>query len=125
MNKSNIASYFEIPVADLERAVDFYSYVFECELVRETIHGNEMALFPFDSGAHGITGALACGEIYKPSKDGALVYLATANIDETMKRVSEKGGAELFPKTKAGEYGSVAEFEDSEGNRVALFEANS
>lgn len=119
----NIASYFEIPVNDMDRAIGFYAHVFECEFSREMIHGNEMALFPYDPEKNGITGALACGEIYKPSKEGSLVYLQTTSIDQTLERIQSKGGKELFPKTAAGEYGFVAEFEDCEGNRVALFEA--
>ncbi len=118
----NIGTYFEIPVNDLERAVKFYSYVFECDFSRDIIHGNEMAFFPFDSKGVGITGALAKGEIYKPSISGTLIYLATSNIEKALIKVIEKGGEILFPKTEVPNYGWVAEFKDSEGNRTALFQ---
>lgn len=119
----NIGSYFEIPVLDLNRAMKFYSSVFNCEFSREDIHGNEMALFPFNGEKSGITGALAKGEIYKPSTSGSLIYLSVSNIDETLKKIKSQGGEILFPKTAAGEYGYVAEFKDLEGNRIALFES--
>ncbi len=108
------ASYFEISVADLKRAMDFYGFVFGVDFEIKNIHGNEFAFFP------GYVGALAKGESYKPSKDGARIYFNVKSIDETMKNVLEKGGKELFPKTSTGEFGFVAEFEDSEGNCIAL-----
>jgi predicted enzyme related to lactoylglutathione lyase len=119
----NPGSYFEIPVADLDRAIRFYSAVFGCEFSRETIHGNEMAMFPSHPDRPGIPGALSKGEIYVPSKTGSLIYLNVESIDQALERVVAVGGSVLFPRTKAGEYGLVAEFEDSEGNRVALFQA--
>ena len=119
----NPGSYFEIPVADLDRAIAFYTAVFGYEFTRETIHGNEMALFPLDPAADGIGGALSKGEVYVPSKTGTLIYLNVTSIDEALERIQEHGSEILFPKTKAGEYGFVAEFEDSEGNRIALFQS--
>lgn len=119
----NIGSYFEIPVVNLERAIKFYSSIFECEFSQENIHGNEMALFPYDGKNSGITGALAKGEIYQPSLSGTLIYLSTDHIDQTLERVKSQGAEVLLQKTQAGEYGYVAEFKDCEGNRIALFES--
>ncbi len=118
---SNIGTYFEIPVIDMERAINFYSFVLGCEFSKDIIHGCEMAFFPFREGA-GITGALAKGEIYKPSLEGSLIYLSTTDIDSVMVKVKQKGGSELFPKTEVSDLGFSAEFKDSEGNRVALFQ---
>ncbi|BAC89506.1 VOC family protein [Gloeobacter violaceus] len=118
----NPASYFEIPVLDIERAVQFYSAVFGYHFVKEQIHGNEMALFPIYEGQEGISGALAQGEIYVPSKNGSLIYLNSSDIDDTLSKVQLNGGAVLLPMTPVGELGFVAEFEDSEGNRIALFQ---
>ncbi len=120
--QKNPGSYFEIPASDLDRAMAFYAAVFGYDFTRQTIHGNEMAMFPLNPEAEGISGALAKGEIYVPSKTGSLIYLNVDDINEVLKRVHAHGGATLFPKTRAGDYGYVAEFEDSEGNRVALFE---
>ena len=117
----NIGTYFEIPVTNMDRAVDFYSFVFGCEFSKDTIHDCEMAFFPFNEGA-GITGALAKGEVYKPSLEGSLIYLSTEDIEDVMNKVKEKGGCELFPKTEVPELGFSAEFKDCEGNRIALFQ---
>lgn len=122
MLKENIGTYFEIPVSDIERAMRFYSEVFGVSFSRDTIHGNQMAFFPFNGDKSGITGGLAQGEIYKPSISGTLIYLATPSIDDTLKKILAAGGETLFPKTPASDFGFVAEFKDSEGNRVALFQ---
>ena len=123
MDKSNPAVYFEIPVTDLERAINFYSAVFQFQFEKDMIDGNEMALFPFSETLSGISGALAKGEIYKPTQAGVLIYFKTHDIDETLKLAVQNGGQILYPKTSNGELGFVAEFEDSEGNRIALHQA--
>ena len=118
----NIGTYFEIPVVDMERAIDFYSHVFECSFSKEVIHGCEMAFFPYEKDKNGISGGLVKGEIYKPSLEGSLIYLSTSDIDLTMRKAKEKGASELFPKTSVPAMGFSAEFKDSEGNRIALFQ---
>lgn len=122
-NNSNPVVYFEIPVEDLNRAIKFYAAVFDFEFEQATIDGNEMALFPFNKEEAGISGALAKGDIYKPTKEGVLVYFKTENIDKTLKLAAANGGQMLYPKTSNGELGFVAEFQDSEGNRIALHQA--
>lgn len=119
--KSNPVIYFEIPVNDMDRSIQFYQTVFNFEFSKEIIDNNEMALFPFAEENSGITGALAKGEIYKATKDGVLIYFKTENIDETLKLANASGGQILYPKTDNG-IGFVAEFEDTEGNRIALFQ---
>lgn len=118
----NLGTYFEIPVEDLDRAMKFYSKIFECDFVKDSIHGNEMAFFPFDEKSIGITGALAKGEVYQPSVSGTLIYLSTPDLETTIQKVVKSGGEILFPKTEVAGYGWVAEFKDCEGNRVALFQ---
>ncbi len=117
--KHNPVVYFEIPVNDMDRAILFYRTVFQFDFVKEMIDGNEMALFPFADDYAGISGALAKGPIYQPTKNGALIYFNTDNIDETLQLVTGNGGQILYPKTDNG-IGLVAEFEDTEGNRIAL-----
>ena len=119
--KSNPVVYFEIPVTDIDRAIKFYSTVFNCKFDKDTIDKNEMALFPFEMDGQGISGALAKGEIYKPTKDGVLIYFNTRNIDETLQLAIANGAKVLYAKTDNG-IGLVAEFEDTEGNRIALYQ---
>ncbi len=116
----NPATYFEIPVTNMKRAIQFYSQVFEIEFENMIIDNNEMALFPLYNESDGISGALAKGEIYKPSLCGTLIYLKTDNLDKTLALAIENGGTILYPKTVSEEGYAVAEFEDCEGNRIAI-----
>jgi len=116
-------SYFEIPVADMDRAVEFYETVFAITLERTIIDGNAMALFPEpQEGQSAITGALAQGDSYEPSEAGTRVYFQVTDINAVLDRVRASGGQARYPRTAIGELGWVAEFRDSEGNRVALHE---
>ena len=81
-----------------------------------------MALFPFTEEKSGISGALAMGEIYKPTKDGVLIYFNTVNIYKSLRLANANGGQILYPKTDNGT-GLVAEFEDTEGNRIAQYQS--
>jgi uncharacterized protein len=119
----DLVCYFEIPVTDLERAIMFYTAVFGYQLERVEIDGNEMALFPASEEASRITGALAKGESYIPGKQGSRIYFSIVSIEETLHKVELVGGRVLYPETSIGELGSVAEFEDSEGNCIALHSA--
>lgn len=115
----NPVSYVEIPVTDLPRAIRFYEAVFGYDLEQQVVDGHPMALFPAHDGK-GITGALATGDSYTPGEAGARIYFHTNDIDATLARVVQHGGRILYPKKAVGEWGHVAEFADSEGNRIAL-----
>lgn len=114
--------YFEIPVHDLERATSFYEALFVMSMEREEIDGNQYAHFPDVADGPGISGSLALGESYVPSRAGTRLYLRVDSIEETLARAVALGSEILYPKTAVGTYGFVAEFADSEGNCVALYE---
>ncbi len=115
--------YVEIPVTDLERASRFYEEVFQFSLESTMVDGYSMALFPAAPGSSGASGALVKGDVYVPSKSGPIVYFGTENIDRTLERVRKAGGKILYPEKHLDGIGRVAEFEDCEGNRIALFAA--
>ena len=117
----NLIAHVEIPALDLERAMRFYTAVFDVsfeEIV--TIHDNRMAYFPFEEGKDGASGALAEGDTYVPTKDGAIIYLSVETIDDVLARAVQHGSEILFPKTPVNENLFVAEISDSEGNRIAI-----
>jgi len=118
--KINIANWFEIPVTDLDRAAKFYEKVFDEKLTREDMGGMKMAMFPFTQDAPGAPGALVKGETYEPSHAGTVVYFSVEDIDEVLRRITAQGGKTLMPKTSIGQYGFIAQYEDTEGNRLAL-----
>ncbi len=118
---TNIGAYFEIPVVNMERAINFYQSLLGVELERGSIHGYEMAFFPHEPNGAGITGALAKGDVYKPSIDGAFLYLRTESIDEVLVRAIELDSQVLLERTAATSC-LVAEIMDSEGNRICLMQ---
>lgn len=118
---ANPVMYFEIPVLDMDRAIQFYQSVFEFEFEKQMIDEYEMALFPFSDKHSGISGALAKGDVYQPTTNGVIIYFKTGQIDKTLQRATAHGGKILYPITDNG-IGLVAEFQDSEGNRIALFQ---
>ncbi len=112
--------YVEIPVADLDRAISFYEQVFEVTLERLEIDGYRMARFPGGDGVEGAYVALAQGDVYVPAKSGPIVYVGVEDIERVLARAVAAGADVLLPTRDIGEDGLVAEFEDSEGNRIAL-----
>ena len=85
-----MVGYFEIAVADLDRAKAFYSAVFDVEFTPFEIHGNVMALFPDPIDAPGaITGALSQGSAYIPGTSGTIVYFTVPSVAATLNRAIE------------------------------------
>ena len=117
---THVVNWFEIPVKDLDRAVRFYEKAFDVKLSTEEMAGLKMAMFPFKQGAPGAAGSLVQGASYEPSHAGSVVYFTVEDIPEALRRITANGGKTLMPKTGIGEYGSIAQFEDTEGNRLAL-----
>jgi len=118
---NNPVRYFEVPVLDLDRAQAFYERVLGVVLERDVVDGYEMALFPWVEDGTGATGALAKGDVYVPTKAGALVYFTVTDIEQAVHRVQAEG-ARLLYAIKAVPGGKVAEVEDPEGNRMAMFQ---
>lgn len=110
-------SYFEIPVSDMDRAMAFYAKVLGLKFDRQSIDGYDMAVIVSDGP---VFGALARGDVYVPGKAGPVLYFAVSDIRATLARAVAAGGSELYPVKDIGANGWVAEFADSEGNRIAL-----
>jgi predicted enzyme related to lactoylglutathione lyase len=119
MSKNNPVVYFEIPVIDLDRAESFYGKVFQTKFSREKVLGYEMATFPFDDQKFGACGGLVKGDVYKPTTDGVILYFRVEDIDKTLDMVVNNGG-KIFYTKRPNATGFIAEFKDSEGNRIAL-----
>jgi uncharacterized protein len=121
----NPFAWIEIPVSDMARAVRFYETVFRFSLNQVNFGGLQMAWFPH-AGNHapGATGTLIKQESYVPSQEGSLVYFFSENLKNELDRVVDAGGKMVQPKTQISpEFGFMAVFIDSEGNRIALHSA--
>jgi len=122
--KYNSVGWFEIPVADMERAIRFYEQVFDLKLSRQQVGQLEMAWFPWVGTGLGATGSLVFNkDFYKPSREGVLVYFIAPSGDlaAELSRVEAAGGEVLVPKKLIrADIGYMAVVLDSEGNRIAL-----
>lgn len=124
-------AWFEIPAVDFDRAMRFYGEILGRPLtVVPDPSGNEvgpdgarMATFNDFGDPSDINGAVIYSTEYKPSRDGAIVYLyVEGDLTPALNRVEPAGGKVVAPKTHIGEgMGYFAHFEDTEGNRVGLF----
>lgn len=115
---SNVINWFEIPVAQMDRAIAFYEPVMQVSLRRENMDCAELAVFPHQDPARR---ALAKFEGITPSTQGAIIYLHTDDLTATLERVATAGGQCVFGPLELGQdIGTIALFTDSEGNRVGL-----
>jgi predicted enzyme related to lactoylglutathione lyase len=81
-------------------------------------------MFPIENQMTGIGGSLVYNkDFYKPSAtDGPLIYLnANPDVQYVLDKIEAAGGKILVSKTQISEdYGYMAMFVDTEGNRIAL-----
>ena len=122
--RTNNLVWFELPVADLDRATEFYETVFGAKLATDERFPG-IAMFPrrHESAA---TGALAVTHDPiiegSPSTDGAVIYLnCDGELDAVLKRAKAAGGKLLQEVAQLpGDMGWIAQFRDLDGNRVGL-----
>jgi predicted enzyme related to lactoylglutathione lyase len=123
--QTNILTWFEIPVTDLDRAQKFYETILNIKMVRRIDGENEGVFFPFDPNviqatSGRVTGVLSKSERNKPSGDGTVVYInASPSIQTVLDKVGKWGGKVISPKIQIPP-GFIALIIDSEGNKVGL-----
>jgi predicted enzyme related to lactoylglutathione lyase len=120
----NAISWFEIPTIDIERAQKFYEAIFQIKLEPLETDNFKMRMFPLDNPMNGVGGTLVKTDgFHVPSAtDGPLIYLnGNPDVQIVVDRIEAAGGKVTVPKTKiSDEYGYMAVFIDTEGNRIAL-----
>ncbi|MEM7530908.1 MAG: VOC family protein [Chloroflexota bacterium] len=122
---------FQIPVLDMERAVKFYSTVFDIEISiwdRRADYGGMLGILADENGLF--------GTLYKherdaiPSQDsGLIIYLNTDDLDLQilLTRWETAGGKIRLPATqieRTGKKGFIAWVVDCEGNSLGLHSQN-
>ena len=117
-------SWFEIPATNLERAQQFYETIFGVKLDPIDLPNIKMRMFPLDDPMAGTGGAVVdSGGFHKPSvTDGPLIYLnGNPDVQNVLDKIEAAGGKIMVPKTEISpEYGYMAVFIDTEGNRIGL-----
>lgn len=121
---NNLISIVEIPITDFSRAVEFYQSILGISIEEAEMDGVKMGILPNDEGTVNVV--LAKGSDYKPTTDGAVLYLnAGKDLQPTLAKVEKNGGQVIVPKTQISpEMGYFALFIDTEGNKMGLHSTN-
>jgi predicted enzyme related to lactoylglutathione lyase len=116
----NTFCWIDIPVIDLERAINFYAKVLNQAVQKVSEHGMEFGLLPH--AETNVSGCLCVIPERKPSSDGPLVYLnVEGRLDAALEAAKEAGGKLVSGKEQIGPYGHRALLIDTEGNGIALY----
>ena len=122
MAKSNAIGWFDIYVADMNRAVSFYEAVLQQKLepIGDPTGETQMMSFPTDMGVYGAGGALVKSIYARPGMGGTLVYFCVEDCANEESRAFAAGGKVVRSKFSIGEFGWVTLCEDTEGNMVGF-----
>ena len=126
----NTMYWVEIPAKNFERAKKFYETIFGVDMHLVPMPRGKYAIFPLDMDGKGAGGAIVEGSGYEPASadKGPIIYLDREEaLEIPLSKVEAAGGKVLLPKTKNGangEFGFIAHFIDSEGNRMGLHSNN-
>lgn len=117
-NTQNLTVWMDIAVADLDRAIAFYSAVTARMVEKECYKEQEFAVFSHEGG----NGACL---IHSPEEiarnPGILVYFnVNGRLQDAVKKVIEMGGQVNTDIHPIGPHGFRAIIIDSEGNKIAL-----
>jgi uncharacterized protein len=116
-SKINRAVWFDIPVADLDRAASFYREVLGVGVVKETYGDFSFCVIDHQDG----NGGCLVHNKEEIAAGGVLIYLnANGRIRDAVGKVVPNGGSIIQDTHAIGPHGFRAVVLDSEGNRVAL-----
>jgi predicted enzyme related to lactoylglutathione lyase len=120
MANVNPVGWFDLNVANLDRAKKFYETVFNLTLTDLPIEWGKQSLFPFNHESANISGALVEKADFVPSSNNTVIYFETKDCLAEEKRIEQSGGKVVQPKMNIGEFGFISTFIDTEGNTVGL-----
>lgn len=123
--ETNIITWFEIPVSDIDRAKKFYETILDIEMIKSADGDNESVFFPYNPNviqatSGRVTGVLSKSERNSPSSQGTIIYInASPSIQTVLDKVVKEGGKIITPKMQIPP-GFIAIIMDTEGNKVGL-----
>jgi predicted enzyme related to lactoylglutathione lyase len=116
-SKYNRAVWFDIPVADLDRAAAFYMAILSVGVSKETYGDFSFCVIDHHDG----NGGCLVQDEAEIGAGGVLIYLnVDGRIRDAVSKVVPYGGSITKPIHSIGPHGFRAVILDSEGNRVAL-----
>jgi hypothetical protein len=117
----NPVVHFEIPVADMKAAKEFYKKVFGWKIGSMDPHYAMITTVPEGSTglAGGINGGMMTG--VKGPK-GSVVVVSVPSIDKHVVKIEKAGGKITLKKISLHDMGFYARFKDLDGNVLGLWE---
>ena len=120
---NNATNWCEMPVKNFNRAKNVYQTILGTPLTahddKNMPNDMKMAMLPCDRD--GVGGAIVETKGYEPSQKGVVIYLnGGKDLSVPLSKVEKAGGKIVMPKTSIGEYGFMAHFTDTEGNKLAF-----
>ena len=101
MSKGNTICWTDVPVNNLDRAIQFYSAVLGTPVIRQSMPGMEFGLLPHAD--ENVSGCLVKTEDNQPSEHGPLVYLSVeGRLDDAIRAVLKGAGKVLKEKHPMG-----------------------
>lgn len=120
MAQVNPVGWFDINVANLNRAKKFYETVFNVLLTDAPAEWGKQSFFPFNPESPNISGALVEKADFVPGNNNTIIYFETEDIIKEEQRIKKAGCKVLQSKMNIGEFGFISIFLDTEGNVVGL-----
>jgi uncharacterized protein len=122
---TNVVTWFEIPVTDIDRAKTFYETILDITMVKRSDGNDESVFFPYNPNvvqatSGRVTGVLSKTERNKPANHGTMVYInASPDLQVVIDKVEKAGGKVIVPRIEIPA-GFIAIIIDTEGNKVGL-----
>ena len=116
--------YFEVPAEDMKRAKKFYATAFGWTTKDMGEDYSTILCAQTDQYMHSTEKGAITGGIQKKGERAVspTVVVQVEDIDQAIKNIELAGGRIVVPKDEMGGMGWYAQFNDSEGNRIGLFQ---
>ncbi len=108
--------FFEIPVSDASKSVDFYRVLFGWQFSQNP-HSPQMWML---TNANGLTGALVEHKDLPKQAGGVLIYLQVEHTGETLALAEKMGGTIETPATRIPTVGTIGILRDRDANEIGL-----
>ncbi len=114
-------THIEVPADDPARARQFYAEIFGWTFADDIPGYEGYHLFTTPAGEQGMGGAI--GKRGEMAPDRVRAYIEVTSIEETLSKVTERGGTVVADKAEVSGMGWFAVFTDTEGNEMAVWES--
>jgi uncharacterized protein len=116
----NRVVHFEISADDLNRAVEFYSKVFDWKIEQWDSSDEYWLTIPPVKNARGIDGAIKKRTL--PAGSGTVITISVDDITSRVEKLIQAGGKQVTEIEEIPTIGQFCYCEDSESNHIGLLE---